>query len=338
MQTLDTIHLNLSLSESLNSSPDLSDSHTWVNLERTQKDVRKSKWQLDEDKFALGVSRITIQPSKDLLALEVSAKALRKDYLEGWNKNNIDRLETIIKDHGILDLHKGWIQKANIFKFDLTRSFKVQSPKEFIAGLQLMTLGNQFYTCKMYGKENGRETAEFNSNNGRERFQVYNKEIQMNLKENQRFFKEAQVNADFFKDTVRAEVNYKNFKLIYEDFEILKSTSGVISLQEILNSNSNALLSQFERVAKNVLTNPSLRFLKDKSPSIAEARDRYFLSGVSEMFNDDIKSIMIYLKHQGQGNIDAWKKKFTKFILEKRRDDSFDSLSSIYQLRELLRS
>lgn len=338
MQTLDTIHLNLSLSQSLNSSLNLEDDHTWTSLDRKQRGVKKQKWQLDESKFVLGVSRITIQPSKDLLGIEVSAKALRKDYLDGWNKNNIERLETVIQNHGILDLHKGWIYNANVFKFDATKSYKVEDPKSFISGLQLATLGNTFWNTKMYGKENGRETAEFNSNNGNERMQVYNKEIQMNQKANQIFFKEANVSADFFADTIRAEVNYKNFKIIYDDFEIPKSNSGVISLQDILNSNSNAMLSQFERVAKNVLTNPSLRFLKDKSPSIADARDRYFLAGVSEMFNDDIKSIIIYLKNQGQGNIDAWKKKFQKFILEKKSDGSFEGLSSIYQLRELLRN
>jgi len=84
--------------------------------------------KIDYDKLGdRGLNRISIDNLKNTTTIEVSAKILGKDYIQGINKNTIEQVIQTINDKNYVKFNdKSFIDNATLLRMDVTDNVKMQ--------------------------------------------------------------------------------------------------------------------------------------------------------------------------------------------------------------------
>lgn len=252
MVRVDTLKLGLSTDSLLSHDEKLFIYKTETDRE-TGEVVEWAELKKEVRNETLGISRFIIKD--DIIELEISAKALGKNYLDGINKDNIRQIFDYIRSKGIADFDfDKAVKSAKVFKIDIVVNLVLLRPhEEYMLALKPLALrGNYYLKFNPTGVEIF-STAE----NNNFRLNLYSKypEMSSGKKSNLQLLKsfnskkkrdknrELKLALDKFKDILRFELSVRTFREMRTTFGL--SEKEDVYLMPLLKSGKNILHEAF---------------------------------------------------------------------------------------------
>lgn len=191
------------------------------------------------DKLGLGIQRIQVNGSTNEVILKGSAKVLRDQYYEGINLNTWERVIQGYNDTGLIKLDPvDVLNNAKLLSVDVSANMVMdQEPWQYITAMNMIKVNEKYKVepWKNQGKNVNGISFRGNQRSFKERLIFYDKEKELNNT------KELRQYSDQYKNVLRAEMNFTEFRRIRHYYE--KNT-----LQAVLNSKVNANYLLFEKI------------------------------------------------------------------------------------------
>jgi len=194
----------------------------------------------------LGLKRVEIDYTNEIVKIELSAKILHENYFKLISIDTIEEVFERLNDYGILEFNiNEAIENAKILKCDFTKNVKVKEPvRRYIRDLGVVT---ERISKKKWNIEEHKnyESIVFTEKKKRNRIRAifYDKQAEM-LKD--RNAKELRIGN--FKNVLRFEINAKTFENIRELAQVDEEKSKMIALLSVLNSQARPHLMVFEKL------------------------------------------------------------------------------------------
>jgi len=243
-----------------------------------------------------GLKSILVEPGKDKVTYEVSAKILRDDYLNGINLKTIDQVIDTINNTGLTDIKS--LSSAECYRIDTTQNIEwvKTKPIDLILALQVNSLNpgfdNIIYNSKTEKSINFKaKTKSVNS-----RLTCYYKYLELQLSKNKSFLEACNKPYKLIEKSesiMRLEQNTTALKEMRSRFDITDN-----NLMSILKSNTNTNYNLLKKIT-SVNNVEQLEFFerwKDQDITPGEIFTRIGKEGVIKSCNYDSKLIIAWLK------------------------------------------
>jgi len=241
IQRADTIHLNYGGPINFNPADNLWDIKG--NMASGVVDYFQLKKQYYE--HIDGISHIQITPAGEI-DMRFSAKLLGDKYVEGICYDTIPQIVDAVNSVSDLQITTdGILKQSNVRTYDCTYNIQMDEPdkiKDYIQTLQLSAVCGSRATRDGYGDESVvfRKTTKAND----VRLIFYDKEAELRLKRNERFFTQnAGKLIEDFTGVLRVECNIRNKRKMRSLFKV--QSKSKMPLNELFGSNENVIQKSF---------------------------------------------------------------------------------------------
>lgn len=284
--------------------------------------------------YLFGFDIMALKKNKGEIILQFSAKALKNEYYDLINKNNIHKVFESINLSGIADINvSGAIDNAIVLKCDVTNNLNVSKDvSQYLTDLQILS-SNLRYRVQNYSS--GIVVMPQAKTNDR-RYLVYDKYCELLRKTAINKELSRYVDYDIFKNILRTEGNLRTFEDMRYFFGLSKGTDPLLT--SILDSSEKVALKYFDHIFPNDITSLVLPEPFTSLNSLNEVEKFFGKRAVIESCNYDDKTIRAFIKSKVKGNISPYMKDYRsmkkQLIMEKLQND----FSRINEIREILRN
>lgn len=274
--------------------------------------------------------------ASNTLQVELSAKVLGSDYLQGISETTIERVFENIEKVPSIKLSKDSFLSASVLRVDCTKTIEIE--KKSIPGvlqsLKLAHSNGKFLLSDVKGesiifKHMGRSI--------RERVIFYDKKIELSRASNKGIRGLLTLPGD--KDLLRVESNISTYKDIRERFKVRSERFQGISLMGVLQSKENPILYLYDKIM-TLPENDSFLFYKSEIEQYRALKPSEFVDtvGYKTLINNfrNIEEIRDYLLNQLYYNKSIVSKMIKKINLLKLKT-SINKDSNVLQVVELIR-
>jgi len=301
---------------------------------------RKVTWlSLNKQSKKLGLSDIRIFDGA--IQLETSAKILKDQYLTGVNSNTFERYIEEINRSGliVLDFPK-FYETAKVQKIDVTKNIYPLSIEKTITDLSIYSTEKK-YDIEPY-KTGIEITAKAKSNN--ERFILYDKEKELlrDIKPNRELLQHFPIKQS--RGILRAETNFRHFNDTRNAFHISKNS--IIYFKDLLTSDVNVLEETFNKLYSVEYIDETKTLERKKGIMIALHEKKKTLNQVDKEYsmrerivfcNYNLDLIMRMIRPNVKGNLSVYRKQYRELIKIMQYETLDKNLSSITEIKELLK-
>ena len=276
---------------------------------------------LKKEYLPFGVKNIIFEEvgNNKKINIELSGKAMKQEYFELINKNNVELLVDNLNDNKGITFDKNkFIDNCNVYRIDNTYNLRVEKDiSEYISALfQYKT--SLKYDLKKY--DNGGLTIikDVRTAAYKERMIFYNKFDEI-IKDKQLH---KYINVNQFNHILRCEVNLRSLEQIRKHLGIEKNEKVKNKIQDIklitclesLKNPNYEILNNFTSDINNELFKEYL----GKNITIREIINDYGMKNIIKMLNFDIKLIREFIRKHSDKNTKPsyWNKKFKDKLKE----------------------
>jgi hypothetical protein len=240
--------------------------------------------------------------------IEMSAKILGDNYIDGINLDTIDKAVNKIIDASGIDMDTiSFLNNTDVRKFDNTFNLKLDGEVgEYVKALEYGAIGG----AKLAVREYGDESVVFEKHTiKKNRLLFYNKSVELQLAKNKDIRNQLGVNGILqFDGVLRAELNVANKSKLRDHYR--PKSKGGVSLNDILISKENVIEKQFANFV-NIRESKSLLFTIDEMENQLTFRDlaeREFIKTLIHKAKGDGKKVRKIIKEKGNYKKDIPKK------------------------------
>ncbi len=257
-----------------------------------------------------GIKNVQINNDNQTTIFECSAKILENDYFNLLNNNNFYLFTKNLKKKLSIDFNNDdFLEFSKILKFDLTKNIKVNnSINNYLLSLSYCSC-NKNFSKDIYFNNSVVFSNYKNLKTSRLRVIFYDKFKELKL--DKQFNKMIDLNE--FKDILRFEINFNNYKIIRKFFDFDKNTD--LNFINIFNHKENVYLKVFDHL--ELLSNssdPDILFLLQSNKKLYEVEKlfgRYFLI---KLFDYDFEKIKLFIKNKVSGNVSKYLREYRNIL------------------------
>lgn len=314
-------------------------------------DIERTKeitYEIPKDSLPKGLNKVVIEPSGSL-RLEMSAKILQSNYLQGITENTIEQVwDSIQKIDCVRSFPKDLIQYSTILKCDCsTVLYLDQAISPIIDAFNYYPINSKYRVQEFHKGESLRYRHTGSSVS--ESILFYDKRIEMNKKEkkNPSFLNSVLSKVDPNKNLLRVETNFTKYSDIRNVFNVSNNINytGVSLIGVLQSKKENPLI----KIYNKIMTSNNEEIINDRlfdEDYIKRLRGLTFekicfkegLNNIVEKNQRDIKRIREYFKHLdvSKSSISNHMEKIKSSILElnqsKELKSTFDIVKEIQEL------
>ena len=255
--------------------------------------------KIDYDKLGdRGLNRISIDNLKNTTTIEVSAKILGKDYVQGINKNNIEYVLQTINDKNYVKFNSNsFIDNATLLRMDVTDNVKMQLLDRSILYKTLSTipLPKIIQTTLWNTKQNLGVCWKGTQTSLKDRFIAYDKSIHLKFKDKTLHITDyANKVMNDFKDVIRFEQNLVSL-------EAIRGYYKTNNLKDVLISEVKANYLKFDKMTRD---NKELVLFEDEyyGMNFKQIRNKLGDERIIDMHNFDWDRILNFIKIHNKNN------------------------------------
>ena len=240
----------------------------------------------------MGLSCIEILPTTNEVIVISSAKILREQYLEGINKNTLERFYSEIRKY--ISCSFSDIEHSLLCRADISENlyFETRVAKEH--AIKSLRLGKSNTAFKVDDFTDKKESIIFIGRqiSYKNRQIYYNKELELNMRNNEEILYVLQNNnVKGLEKILRVEQNISNFdKLRYA----IGKSKGDVALGEMVSSNENPLLKRHQIIMKYA----GEVTIFDEYSDWDDAMFNYGIEGIYIACNSDLNLVMDFLNER----------------------------------------
>ena len=300
----------------------------------------KEQLILKDDFKGGGLNMFTIDKSTGKVKIDVSAKILEGDYLEGITINTIDRVIKKLQ-YRLMGLSfkndNEVIDNCYVLKCDVTDNIYLsEALSNYIEAIQRYCVNNK-YRIDTYN--NYSLVATRNVKSYKERITLYDKIVEMQKKD-KRLFQLLDAQHRFKSlNLCRVESNHTSFERLRKVFGIEKDDcierDGVryIRLLDVLQSNEKVNYNIMKRVTNLKLPDTLTNDYNMKFHEIEKWLGR---KKIIEDCNYDIDLIQLFIKKYVKGNVNQYVRQYKALINKMKQDEVKQNKSDSRYVDELL--
>ena len=292
----------------------------------------KNKDKVNFDKIGIrGLNRISIDKLSNTTTIEVSAKILKQNYIEGINKNTINEVIDNINSHNIVKFNSNnLIDNATILRMDVTDNVKMQLLDRTILYKTLSTipLPKIIQTTLNNTKQNLGVTWKGTQKSLKDRMICYDKAIHLKFKDKS-LHKTDYCNKvmNDFKDVARFEQNLTALDKIRGYYK-------TNNLKDVLTSDVKANYLKFDKMTRD---NKELVLFDDEfyGMNFKQIRNRLGDERIIDMHNLDWNRILNFIKIHNKNNWHRYQKEL-KDVFNKMQQKKGNEQSLINTIKKEL--
>jgi hypothetical protein len=287
-----------------------------------------NKDKVNFDKIGIrGLNRISIDKLSNTTTIEVSAKILKQNYIEGINKNTLNEVIDNINSHNIVKFNSNnLIDKATILRMDVTDNVKIKLLDRSVLYKTLSTipLPKIIQTTLNNTKQNLGVTWKGTQTSLKDRMIAYDKAIQLKFKDKS-LHKTDYCNKvmNDFKDVVRFEQNIVTL-------EAIRGYYKTNNLKDVLISDVKANYLKFDKMTRN---NKELVLFDDEfyGMNFKQIRNRLGDERIIDMHNFDWNRILNFIKIHNKNNWHRYQKELKDVfkILQQKKGNEQSLINTI---------
>ncbi len=255
----------------------------------------------------LGIKSLEIYENKGKAVIEMSAKILYSDYLEGINLNTFQKAIENINELGSIKLNLvKTFDLAEVYRCDVTKNTVMgDHPSKAIKELSIYRLNPEF-SCRTYGDKSIIFTR--NIKNDSIRISIYDKGYELKLSSNKQLLSLLQENTT--KNLLRTEVNLKSFKMIRTQLEIEN-----IKLSRVLNSLGRPIETTMNEIKRGV---PDISLIPKDLMDLGfkQIKDRIGWEGIINLFEGDYNQVALFIRSKIKGNCSKYLREAKPYCYE----------------------
>lgn len=240
-----------------------------------------------------GVKNIIINRSSGNTIIELSAKILSEDYLEGINLNQLDRIVDTINNSNLISLSSNALDDAEVLRGDINKNISMENVRDAIDALKLGKTNSKFLVTDYNTSANNGIVFQGKQTSYKNRQIYYNKHIEMSMSKNREFIKTIPNQEKFIqslKHILRVEQNITSRKLMREQFGISEN-----KLLSILKSPSNPVLDRHKRIMKHAKQSDLFKYL-DEYDKVQDVISHFGYEGILRRCNYSLDVAEDFLK------------------------------------------
>ena len=269
----------------------------------------KNKDKVNFDKIGIrGLNRISIDKLSNTTTIEVSAKILEQNYIEGINKNTINEVIDNINSHNIVKFNtNNLIDNATLLRMDITDNVKIKLLDRTILYKTLSTipLPKIIQTTLNNTKQNLGVTWKGTQKSLKDKMICYDKAIHLKFKDKS-LHKTDYCNKvmNDFKDVARFEQNLVSL-------EAIKGYYKTNVLKNVLISDVKANYLKFDKMTRN---NKELVLFDDEyyGMNFKQIRNKLGDERIIDMHNFEWDRILNFIKIHNKNNWCRYQKDLIK--------------------------
>jgi hypothetical protein len=231
---------------------------------------------LDSKSEIKGLNTFTYVPHLNLFDLQISAKILREDYYQGITKHNISKVCQTLTDNDIVsgvDISE-FIQTAQVLKADNTFNIPIEEAMiaDYYDALSLVITQGTKGKIDVYGDRGDRVNGVVVGKDTKvlQKITIYDKmeEARVKLKSQigtfddnvkREYGMEGQAFRDYFNNKLRIELRVNDFNKLRKFYT--NRSKGNVYLEDLLFSENNAILYQWNQFVSSTDTATAIKFL-----------------------------------------------------------------------------
>jgi hypothetical protein len=274
---------------------------------------------LDSKSEIKGLNTFTYVPHLNLFDLQISAKILREDYYQGITKHNISKVCQTLTDNDIVsgvDISE-FIQTAQVLKADNTFNIPIEEAMiaDYYDALSLVITQGTKGKIDVYGDRGDRVNGVVVGKDTKvlQKITIYDKmeEARVKLKSSfgsfddnvkREYGMEGQAFRDYFNNKLRIELRVNDFNKLRKFYT--NRSKGNVYLEDLLFSENNAILYQWNQFVSSTDTATAIKFLdmsyQDKMnyklEGYSASANFHYLKTWIEKFNGDEKIVTDKIK------------------------------------------
>jgi hypothetical protein len=255
-------------------------------------------WQ-NHKKVDIGIKSIQYNKLEDSLIVEASAKILKNEYIEGINKNTIERVIQEINNTGIIQLNsERFIHSSDFLSCDVTDNI-LMNDAEIFKKLGKIPLQNKYEITPYNTKSNEGIVFKGKQKSFKERMIFYNKLVELMCSPTNKDFRGIISPSTIaqFKGIVRVENNLTSFKKIREYLNIPNQ-----KLINVLNSPEKVNYSIFNKITKGTSPETMRLFTQYEGMMFSEILKIEGYKGIFSSCGYEWATIEQFLKTHNKGN------------------------------------
>lgn len=232
-----------------------------------------------------GVKNIIINRSSGNTMIEISAKILNEDYLEGINLNQLDRVVDTINNSNLISLSSNALDDAEVLRGDINKNIEMENVRDAIDALKLGKTNSKFLVTDYNTSANNGIVFQGKQTSYKNRQIYYNKHIEMAAGKNQEFIQSIPNQEKFLKSLkhiLRVEQNITSKKLMRQQFGIDEN-----KLLSILKSSSNPVLDRHQKIMKHAKQSELFKYV-DKYDKVQEVINHFGYEGILRKCNNKL--------------------------------------------------
>ena len=292
----------------------------------------KNKDKVNFDKIGIrGLNRISIDKLSNTTTIEVSAKILKQNYIEGINKNTINEVIDNINSHNIVKFNtNNLIDNATLLRMDITDNVKIKLLDRTILYKTLSTipLPKIIQTTLNNTKQNLGVTWKGTQKSLKDRMICYDKAIHLKFKDKS-LHKTDYCNKvmNDFKDVARFEQNLTALDKIRGYYK-------TNNLKDVLTSDVKANYLKFDKMTRD---NKELVLFDDEfyGMNFKQIRNRLGDERIIDMHNLDWNRILNFIKIHNKNNWHRYQKEL-KDVFNKMQQKKGNEQSLINTIKKEL--
>lgn len=274
---------------------------------------------LDTQNEIKGLNTFTYVPHLDLFDLQISAKILREDYYKGITKQTISKVCDTLVDNDIVSSVdvSSFIQASQVLKADNTFNVPVEEAMiaDYYDALSLVITQGTKGKIDVYGERGDRVNGVVVGKDTKvlQKITIYDKmeEARVKLKSSigsfddnvrREYGMEGQAFRDYFNDKLRIELRVNDFNKLRKFYT--NRSKGNVYLEDLLFSENNAILYQWNQFVSSKDTATAIKFLdmsyQDKMnyklEGYSQSANFHYLKPWIEKFHGDEKIITDKIK------------------------------------------
>lgn len=263
--------------------------------------------------------------------LEVSAKILGTDYIEGINQNTIQQaLETVNKTkHLDINVNR-FLDIATVLRCDVTNNIKPEVFNEtFYKTLAALPIAKKYHIDLFNTKRNLGVVYKGNQKTVRDRIIFYDKTLDIIRDKEFRNSPYANKLYNDFKGVVRVESNHSQFKALNKHF-------GDRNLLTVLKSPVKLNYNVFSRITDKTTDVNLALFNQFEGMKFSAIRGYLGDKGIIELCNNDWQQIELFIKVYNTNNYRHFKKHIRTVYNTITAQQSKTDLNIINHIKQLL--
>lgn len=279
------------------------------------KQLRKGDNILSDDysinRVDVGIKQIRLDAKTNDLYIDCSAKNLKRDYVEGINKNTFTQIVENINRVGVMTIDTNSLyDSASILRADVTDNVNLgYDNKTIVEALSLVPLSSKYDVSPYMQKRNLGIVYKGKQKSFKERQIFYDKFIDLNFsghnKELRQIVPMDKYHSDF-KDTIRVETNLTSFALI-------RKYLGSTDLKKILENDTRTNATVFKKITSSADNQVQTLFSEYEAMTIREIIRLEGIKGIIKNANYDWQFIDRFLKVKTPNNYRKTRIEFKKY-------------------------